>query len=72
MPDHLRDAHYKWAARLKRGEGYRYPPDFEGGYVPHAYLPEGRRYYNPTDRVLEKRIKERLEFWRREFEGRQA
>jgi len=72
VPEHLRDAHYKGAARLKRGEGYQYPHDFEGGFVPQAYLPEGRQYYNPTDRGLEKRIKERLEFWRREFDGRQA
>lgn len=68
VPEHLRDAHYKGAGRLGRGKGYQYPHDHEGAYVPQAYLPEGRRYYFPTDRGLEKRIKERLEFWQRQFE----
>jgi len=43
---------------------YLYPHDFEGAHVPQAYLPEGRRYYQPGDQGMEKRIKERLEFWR--------
>lgn len=43
---------------------YLYSHDFEGHYVPQAYLPEGRTYYQPGDQGLEKRIKERLEFWR--------
>ncbi len=67
VPAHLRDAHYQGAAKLGHGEGYQYSHDFEGGYVPQAYLPEGRRYYEPTEHGLEKRIKERLEFWRAQF-----
>lgn len=68
VPDHLRDRSYAGAKRLGHGEGYRYSHDFEGSYVPQAYLPEGRRYYEPTQNGLEKRVSERLDYWRSLFE----
>ena len=68
VPEHLRDGHYKGSERLGHGKGYLYSHDFEGSYVPQAYLPEGRRYFEPSENGLEKRIKERLEHWRRLFE----
>jgi putative ATPase len=71
VPEHLRDGHYKGSERLGHGKGYLYSHDFEGSYVPQAYLPEGRRYFEPTENGLEKRIKERLEHWRRLFEEAQ-
>ena len=69
VPEHLRDGHYKGAERLGHGKGYLYSHDFEGSYVPQAYLPEGRRYFEPTENGMEKRIKERLEHWRAVFEA---
>jgi putative ATPase len=69
VPEHLRDGHYKGADRLGHGKGYLYSHDFEGSYVPQAYLPEGRRYFEPTENGMEKRIKERLEHWRAVFEA---
>ena len=71
VPTHLRDGHYKGSERLGHGKGYLYSHDFEGSYVPQAYLPEGRRYYEPTENGLEKRIKERLAHWRAIFEQNQ-
>ena len=71
VPTHLRDGHYKGSERLGHGKGYLYSHDFEGSYVPQAYLPEGRRYYEPTENGLEKRIKERLAHWRALFEQSQ-
>ena len=68
VPKHLRDGHYKGAKQLGHGEGYLYSHDFEGGYIPQAYLPEGRQYYEPTENGQEKRIGERLQYWRHEFE----
>ena len=47
---------------------YLYSHDFEGAYVPQAYLPEGRSYYQPGEQGMEKRIKERLDYWRSQFE----
>jgi putative ATPase len=69
VPRHLRDAHYKGAKTLGHGAGYKYGHDYEGGFVPQAYLPEGRTYYAPTEHGLEKRIKERLAYWRSQFEA---
>jgi putative ATPase len=41
VPAHLRDAHYKGAAKIGHGEGYRYPHDDERGWVEQRYLPDG-------------------------------
>lgn len=68
VPAHLRDSHYKGAKSLGHGEGYKYAHNDEGGYVPQAYLPEGRSYYHPTRYGAESRIAYRLEVWRAQFE----
>ena len=68
VPPHLRTATRK---KLAAGSGesesnlqYFYSHDFEGAYVPQSYLPEGRVYYEAGDQGMEKRISERLEYWR--------
>ena len=71
VPKHLRDSHYKGAEQLGHGEEYLYSHNYEGGFVPQAYLPEGRSYYDPTENGQEKRIKERLAYWRSQFENTQ-
>ena len=68
VPPHLRDSHYKGAKALGHGQGYQYPHDHDGGYVPQAYLPEGRTYYTPTRLGAEARIADRLEAWRQQFQ----
>ncbi|MEY5011047.1 MAG: hypothetical protein RLZZ253_2186, partial [Verrucomicrobiota bacterium] len=68
VPRHLRDKHYAGADRLGH-QGYLYSHDYEGAYVPQAYLPEGRRYYFPSEQGLEKRVGERLEYWRSLFDS---
>ncbi|HSI15375.1 MAG TPA: replication-associated recombination protein A [Chthoniobacter sp.] len=72
VPKHLRDKSSKRAAKAFGHEGYQYSHDFEGSYVPQAYLPEGRRYYEPSDQGYEKRVKERLDYWRALFDQAQA
>src|SRR5271155_3531606 len=47
VPAHLRDAHYKAAARLGHGAGYKYAHDYEGHFVPQDYLGADRTYYEP-------------------------
>ena len=69
VPVHLRSTGYKGAKDLGHGKDYKYAHDFEGGYVPQAYLPEGRRFYTPGTSGQELRIKERLDFWRQQFEA---
>jgi putative ATPase len=71
VPKHLRDKHYKGAESLGHGEGYKYSHDYEGGFVPQAYLPEGRTYYEPTENGQEKRIGERMTYLRSLFEAEQ-
>ena len=64
VPDHLKDGHYKGAKSLGHGVGYQYSHDGEGHFVPQNYLTEARRYYEPTEQGVEKKIKERLDRWR--------
>lgn len=50
VPKHLKDAHYKGAAELGRGIDYKYPHDYENGWVKQQYLPDqlkNRVYYEP-------------------------
>jgi putative ATPase len=72
VPRHLRDGGSKRAKKALGHEGYRYSHDHEGAYVPQAYLPEGRRYYEPGEQGCEKRVKERLDYWRALFEQANA
>ena len=69
VPLHLKDAHYKGSTSLGHGHGYQYPHDHEGGYVPQAYLPEGRVYFAPTRHGAEARIADRLAAWREQSES---
>ena len=65
VPEHLRDASYAGAKQFGHGAGYQYSHDHDGGWVNQAYLPEERRYYEPTDRGYEATIRARLEEIRR-------
>lgn len=60
VPAHLRDSHYQGAKQFGHGEGYQYSHDHPGGWVDQEYLPEERRYYEPTDRGYEAEIKKRM------------
>jgi putative ATPase len=69
VPDHLRDAHYRGAARLGHGSGYDYAHDHPGHFVGQDYLGAARRYYEPTTEGFEKQIRERVEQWRSQLEA---
>ncbi|MCY9784727.1 replication-associated recombination protein A [Nocardiopsis sp. EMB25] len=63
VPVHLRDGHYKGAAELGHGEGYRYAHDYPGGVAPQRHAPDGltdREYYRPTGHGAERRFGEVL------------
>ena len=73
VPPHLRTRTRKklgteGGAVEKNETAYLYGHDFEDGYVPQAYLPEGRVYYEPSQNGLEKRVAERLAHWKKQFE----
>ena len=67
VPEHLRDASYRGAKRLGHGEGYQYAHDHPGHFVVQDYLGADKRYYEPTEQGVEKKIKERVEKWRAQF-----
>jgi replication-associated recombination protein RarA len=57
VPQHLKDASYPGAERLDRGKGYKYAHDYTDHHVAQDYIPETRRYYEPTNLGFEKTIK---------------
>ena len=67
VPERLRDASYKGAKRLGHGQGYQYAHDHPGHFVAQEYLGVDKIFYEPTDQGAEKKIKERLENWRKQF-----
>jgi putative ATPase len=64
VPEHLRDASYRGARRLGHGKGYQYAHDHPGHFVAQDYLGALKRYYEPTEQGVERKIKERLDQWR--------
>ena len=59
IPPHLRDAHYKGAAKLGHGQGYLYAHDYPNHYVKQQYLPDelvDAKFYVPTNLGYEEKI----------------
>ena len=65
VPMHLRNAPTKLMKELGYHKGYRYAHDEEGAFAAgEVYLPPeiaGMHWYEPTDRGLELKIKEKME-----------
>ena len=72
VPAHLRDGHYRGAESLGHGVGYQYSHDFPGNYVPQEYLGAELELYLPGEQGAEKRIRERMEYWKTQKEKRQS
>ena len=52
VPAHLKDAHYKGAAKLGHGIDYDYPHDHPQDWVAQQYLPDrikDAQYYQPKN-----------------------
>lgn len=65
IPAPLQDAHYKGAAKLGHGIGYKYAHDYPNHYVEQQYLPyelTGREFYTPSGNGYEKKIQEHMKF----------
>jgi len=63
IPIHLKDAHYKGAAKLGHGGGYLYPHDYDNHYIKQDYLPyelNGKEFYSPSGNGYEKKIQEHM------------
>ena len=69
IPSHLQDAHYKGAAKLGHGTGYKYAHDYPNHYVEQQYLPyelNGQEFYKPSGNGYEVKIKEHISRLKRE------
>jgi len=68
VPLHLRNAPTQLMKEMEHGADYRYAHDEPEAYAAgESYLPEAekdQRFYYPTDRGLEKRIREKLQYLR--------
>ena len=63
IPTHLQDAHYKGAAKLGHGTGYKYAHDYPNHYVRQQYLPyelDGQEFYKPSGNGYEVKIREHM------------
>ena len=63
VPKHLKDSHYAAAKKMGFGADYKYPHNFEDGFVAQEYLPGTlkERYYVPKEVGQEKNIKRYLQ-----------
>lgn len=71
IPVHLQDAHYKGAAKLGHGTGYKYSHDYPNHYVKQQYLPyelNGKEFYKPSGNGYENKIKEHMAKIKKEAE----
>ena len=69
IPTHLQDAHYKGAAKLGHGTGYKYAHDYPNHYVRQQYLPyelNGQEFYQPSGNGYEAKIREHMKKIKRE------
>jgi putative ATPase len=66
VPMQIRNAPTSHMKAWGYGEGYRYAHEFEDAFAYMECLPDeliGSRFYFPTDRGMEAKIKEKLEWW---------
>lgn len=69
IPAPLQDAHYKGAAKLGHGIGYKYAHDYPNHYVEQQYLPyelNGKEFYHPSGNGYEVKVKEHMKRIRQE------
>ena len=71
IPTHLQDAHYKGAAKLGHGTGYKYAHDYPKHYVEQQYLPyelTGTVFYDPSDNGYEVQIQDHMKWLKEDCE----
>ncbi|MBT2509119.1 replication-associated recombination protein A [Streptomyces sp. ISL-98] len=72
VPPHIRDGHYKGAAKLGHAQGYVYPHDVPGAIAAQQYAPDavhGKTYYEPTRYGAEARYADVVEKVRGRLRG---
>ncbi|MFA7231214.1 MAG: hypothetical protein WC071_08075, partial [Victivallaceae bacterium] len=64
VPASLRDPHSSGSAQNKNGKDYKYPHNYDGGFVVQDYLGVNKEYYTPCEIGYELKIKERMDYWK--------
>lgn len=70
VPLQIRNAPTGLMKDLGYGKDYKYAHDYDDAFAPMECLPDeiaGKRFYNPTDRGLESKLKDKLEWWLRKM-----
>ncbi len=65
IPSYLCDAHYKGAAKLGHGIGYKYAHNYKNHYVKQQYLPDefkDETFYEPSNNGYEQQIRAHMDF----------
>lgn len=71
IPPHLQDAHYKSAAKLGHGLGYKYSHNYKNNYCNQQYLPyelTGETFYRPSMNGYEQKISDHMKRIKEEAE----
>lgn len=71
IPPHLQDAHYKSAAKLGHGLGYKYSHNYKNNYCNQQYLPyelTGETFYRPSMNGYEQKIADHMKRIKEEAE----
>jgi putative ATPase len=73
VPEPLRDQSFRRGElEISPDEKYRSPHNTPDGFIAQPYMPEPRRYYQPTGRGFEAELAERLKAWRAKMPNRDA
>ncbi len=68
VPNHLKDSS-RDREKLGHGQGYLYPHDFPGHFVPQTYWTDAVSLYEPTIMGYEATIRERLGTWQTQLKA---
>lgn len=74
IPVNLQDAHYKGAAKLGHGAGYKYSHDYDKHYVEQQYMPyelSGTTFYRPGNLGYEQKIAAHMKWLKSESDDNQ-
>jgi len=63
VPVYLKSA-YCPSTGEKKDKNYKYPHNYEGNFVEQSYMGVSKEYYRPVDIGYERKIKERLKYWK--------
>ena len=63
VPVYLK-SHYCTSTGEKNDKKYKYPHNYKGNFIEQSYMGVSKEYYSPADIGYERKIKERLKYWK--------